>query len=145
MKWQRFLEGNPLVTAETATIEDVRRVCGARTANWLEGNPEGAQWFFDRDSYSVSVEALKEVSLDVLREIMLTPLEPGDRTLTARDKLKAAETILQLAGAFPSRTGPKVTFLDKEVAKLDEGQVDQRLADLRRRLPSASKVEGGDE
>jgi hypothetical protein len=126
--WSRLREQNGLVELSTLTKAEVVQLSGSRhVEGWLR-DPKFALWFFDKDSLTHRLQALKETAVDVLEEVLLSEYQQG--VLTAKDKLKAADLLLQVTGSFPSRT-KEVVFADERISKMTEDEVDKELKALK--------------
>lgn len=133
--WARYEEQSALLDLESLTKEDVRRMSGSRhVETWLR-DPEFAAWFFEKDALAYRLRALKETAVDVLEEILTSDYE--DKVLTAKDKLKAADLILQVTGSFPSRT-KEVVFYDERLNRLSPEELERELAEARQKVLQAS-------
>jgi hypothetical protein len=97
---------------------------------WVQ-DPTFAAWFFDRDVFKHRVAALRETALERIEDVLNGELE--ERVLTAKDRLRAAELLLQLADAFPAKQ-KIVKWLDKELGDLEDSEVKRQLADYQRKL-----------
>lgn len=102
----------------------------ARVAKWLR-DPAFAAWLYDRDTFVHRAVALKDLALRVLEDTLLAEYEP--KVLTAKDKLKAADMLLQLTGAYPKAAPAK--FLDRDLDAMDADEVERQLAAARAALP----------
>jgi hypothetical protein len=137
--WGRYEEQAALLDLQSLTKEDVRRMSGSRhIETWLR-DPEFAAWFFEKDSLAFRLRALKEAAVDVLEEILLSEYE--EKILTAKDKLKAADLILQVTGSFPSRT-KEVVFYDERLNRLSPEELEKELAEAKQKVLLASSTRG---
>lgn len=105
-----------------------------RVRDWLRV-PGFAAWFFDRDDFVHRAQSLKDLALETLEAVLLADLEP--RAVTARDKLKAADMLLTLTGAYPAKAS--IRFLDRELDAMEPAEVDRQLDAARRQLEAARK------
>ena len=126
--WAKLKEQAGLVELSTLTKLEVVQLSGSKAIEgWLK-DPKFALWYFDKDSLSHRLHALKETAVDVLEEILLSEYQGG--ILTAKDKLKAADLLLQVTGSFPSRT-KEVVFADERISKMSEDEVERELKALK--------------
>lgn len=109
-----------------------------RLSRWLD-NPDFVAWVYDRDDFAHRAIALKDEAIQVLADILRAEYEP--KVLTAKDKLKAADMLLQLTGAYPSKT-KEIRYLDKDLAELTEAEATKQLADVQAEL-AALDAEAG--
>lgn len=123
-----------LVDADSVTLEELEAWSGSRQLRkWME-DPTFATWLLDRDVFKHQVQAVQESALETLRILML------DEDTATKDRIKAAELLLNLGGAFPSRT-QRVVFADAEVGKMSDQELDRELAKYKKQLTASG---GGD-
>ena len=135
-KLHRWLaEQRGLIDVETMTIEEVRQVAGERGVALLK-DPELGPWFIDRDTFNTKLLSYREQLLEELAGLAFQPLDPEDKSFSAKDKLKAQDMLLNLMGAYPSRQ-KVVKFLDREVGQMDQAQVRAAKAELQKKLTSS--------
>ena len=126
--WAKFKGQAGLVELSTLTKLEVIQLSGSKAVEaWLR-DPKFALWFFDKDSLSHRLHALKETAVDVLEEILLSEYQAG--VLSAKDKLKAADMLLQVTGSYPSRT-KEIVFADERISKMSEDEVERELKNLK--------------
>lgn len=126
--WAKLKEQQGLRELSSLTQLEVVQLSGSKqVAAWLK-DPKFALWFFDKDSLSHRLHALKETAVDVLEEILLSEYQAG--ILSAKDKLKAADMLLQVTGSYPSRA-KEVIFADERISKMSEDEVERELKSLK--------------
>lgn len=131
-----------VVDPASLTLEEIENISGSmKIRKWAKANPSFLPWLLDKDFADTKIYAAKEEIADMLIGYIRRPEE--FKILAAKDKLQAANLLLQLMDAFPSKK-KEVTFLDGEVAKMDEAQVDRELKKLQNRL-GAKKALTSDE
>jgi hypothetical protein len=113
------------------TAQELADMAGnSRVLGWLK-NPGFYAWLADKDSYVYDALAELETAVRVIADILNSDYEP--RVLTAKDKLKAADMLLNLTGAYPSKQRD-VRFLDAGLDAMPEDQVRTELAAMRKQL-----------
>lgn len=119
----RLSERRGLVSVEAMTADELATLAGdRRVVRWL-GDPGFAAWLTDRDTFVHTAVSLKDAALQVLEDILLGDYDP--KCLTAKDKLKAADMLFQLTGAYPKTN--QIRFLDRDLDGMDEATVDRLL------------------
>jgi hypothetical protein len=119
----RIAERRGLVSVEVMTGAELSELAGdKRVIRWLN-DPGFAAWLTDRDTFVHTAVSLKDAALQVLEDILLGDYDP--KCLTAKDKLKAADMLFQLTGAYPKAN--QVRFLDRELDGMEEAEVDRLL------------------
>lgn len=112
-----------LVGVEAMTKDELVRASGdRRVGRWIL-DPEFAAWLTDRDTFATKAAALKESAIEVLEDILLGDMDP--KVLTAKDKLKAIDLLMQITGSYPRHT--QVRFLDRDLESMEEAEVDRQL------------------
>lgn len=97
-------------------------------------------WMFNHDTTKVKIHALDEIAIDRLHEIMTSPIESGKYAkVTTKDMIKAIELWATLADALPNKR-KEVTFLDKELAKMTDEDVQLEKAKIKKKLLTAESV-----
>lgn len=124
-----------IVSAEHLTRDELVRACGTKKVlTWMQEQSDFLIWLLERDSFAIEVRASRARAFEVLMEILDSPLnEPKDR-------LKAAQMLLELDGAFPSRSAPPAAPAptgDPEVDELPDADVQRELVEARKRLGKA--------
>lgn len=99
-----------------------------RVRGWLR-DPEFAAWLYDRDDWQPRAVALRDVAIDVLEDILLGDYDP--KVLSAKDKLKAADMLLNLTSSYPKTVARKGESVEPE---LTDAEVQQQLEALQRKL-----------
>lgn len=118
-----------LVGIETLSQDELASACGTRRVlEWLK-DPEFQLWLYERDVFGLKVQATKEAALAVLRDIALDT----SGAMAPKDQLKALQMLLELAGAFPSKT-KEIRFLDKDLNDMPDHETDRQLVEARKRL-----------
>lgn len=131
---QRLAERRGLLDLESLTLDQVVALAGdARVERWLR-DPAFAAWLYDRDTFVHRAVALKDLALRVLEDTLLAEYEP--KVLTAKDKLKAADMLLQLTGAYPKAAPAR--FLDRDLDQMDADEVERQLAAAKAALPKGA-------
>jgi hypothetical protein len=111
-----------LVSVESLTVDELVAMGGdARVKRWLK-DPDFVSWYTDRDTFVHNATALKETALQVLADILTSP---RDRSVQAKDQIKAADLLFQLTGAYPKTN--QVKFLDRDLDNMPEADVDRLL------------------
>lgn len=105
------------------------------------GQQEGwAAWFFETDTAEKHIVSLKEMAINQLRDILQLPLGDGkDGSVTAKDKLKAVEIIIETADMLPNKR-KTVEFLDRDLGKMDSDTVDAEIVKARTKLGIVKKA-----
>lgn len=125
----RLAATSGITDVESLTLTQLVAWCGDRRVEaWLR-DPQFALWLFDRDSTATHIQSLKDLAVATLEDILLADYEP--KVLTAKDKLKAADMLLQLNGAYP-RQAPR--RFDAELEAMDDAEVTRQLDEARRKL-----------
>lgn len=120
-----------LVDLASLTAQEVADLAGnQRVLGWLK-DPAFAAWLADNDAYAYTALALRETAVAVLADILRADYEP--KILTAKDKLKAADMLFQLTGAYPAKS-KEVRFMDAELERMPADQVRAELAERRKAL-----------
>ncbi len=113
------------------TADEVAHLAGNRKLlTWLR-EPGFAAWLGDKNTWMVSALALQETVIAVLADILTSDYEP--KILTAKDRLKAADMLLQLTGSYPAKS-KEVRFLDKDLETMAPDVVQAELAKIRGEL-----------
>lgn len=129
--WNRFNEEAGFLDLESLSRDDVVRLAGTKqVTGWLK-DQGFARWFFEKDSLVHRIQSLKETAVDVLEEVLLRDYE--DRVLTAKDKLKAVDLLLQVTGSYPSRT-KEIVFADARINAMSDEEVEKELEATRKTL-----------
>lgn len=128
---QRLRERAEVVDLASLTADEVATLAGnRRVLTWLRDSGFAA-WLADRDSWVVDALAMRQTVIAVIAEVLTSDYEP--KVLTAKDKLKAADMLAQLAGMYPPKSR-EVRFLDKDLDAMPPDQVQAELAKLRGQL-----------
>ena len=131
-RFQQWNEEQPFFDVESATLEQIKNVTGARKLEvWLKDEPSFASWFFEMDDFKTRSIAYAEVAQEKLFEILTSHTE--EKILTAKDQINAAKLLIELADKFPTKR-KEVTYLDKDVAKLSDSEVDGALLEYKKKL-----------
>lgn len=128
----RLRERGGLTDLASLRADEIAQLAGnRRVLTWLR-TPAFAAWLADSDTYAHQAVAMRELAVQVIGEILLGDYEA--KILTAKDKLKAADMLLQLTGAYPAKSR-EVRFLDKDLDAMPPDEVQAQLAKLRGQLP----------
>lgn len=146
VEFYRWLDNQGgLRSAESLGMDELVRICRTgKIQRWL-ARPAFQRWFYNRDYFSVGVEALRDRAIDELKRIAFD----GTGLIEPKDKLKALNMILQLSDSFP-KAAPQVLFagVPAEIQALPEVEVERQLQEGRKRLaaarPSAPAPEDSD-
>jgi hypothetical protein len=110
-------------------VADLERVClTTQLGKWLR-DQDFAAWFFNQTAFMLAGQAMKHTALDVLQDLVLDP------QVAPRDRLRAVDMVLKLAGAYPDPAASRVRFLDAALNDMDEAEVARQLAALRSNKP----------
>ncbi len=121
-----------LVDENNLRIEDLEVMCGSRSVEkWCTASPMFLLWLLDRDFEEVKLAAYAQIAIGEVFRILQSDFI--EKTLTAKDKLKAAEILLNLADKFPSKK-KEITYLDKDVANMDGDTVNAELVAARQKI-----------
>jgi hypothetical protein len=124
----RLRERAEVVDLASLTADEVATLAGnRRVLTWLR-DPGFAAWLADKDTFATNALAMRELAVQVIGEVLLSDYEP--KVLTAKDKLKAADMLLQLTAAYPAKQR-EVRFLDKDLDAMPPDQVQAELRKLR--------------
>jgi hypothetical protein len=114
------------------TLEQLCNLTGCgKIKTWAKAKPEIVAWLLDVDYTKHKVQAAAEAAIDKLIQILNSDTEA--KTLTAKDQIKASETLLQLADRFPTKH-KVIEWRDKDVGKMDADEVDKAIAAQLKRL-----------
>lgn len=128
-----------VIDAQSLTIEDCIRLTGCKKIEtWAKESPNFILWLLDKEYTQHKLQAAAEVAINRLIEIMNSDMV--EKMLTAKDKLKAAETILTLADRFPSKH-KVIEWKDKDVGKMEDSDVKRQLEAMKKRLEKAPSTE----
>lgn len=117
---------------ESLTLDDIAKLADTdRVKDWAVHSPNFLPWFLDLDRTGLDLQAHAEAAIKLLRDIM--DAEPEPKILTAKDKVNAANILLQLADRFPSKR-KEIRWLDQEVGKLTEGEVQKQIEEYKKKL-----------
>lgn len=121
-----------LVDESNLRIEDLEVMCGTRSIEkWCTASPMFLLWLLDKDFEDVKLASYVQLAIGEIVSILQSPYI--EKTLTAKDKLKAAEIILNLADKFPSKK-KEITYLDKDVANMNDDSVEAELVAARQKI-----------
>ncbi len=132
-RFHRNLSHRKFVTdINSMNFEDLNFISGSRNIEkWAKAHSWFLMWFLDKDFESVRMQAYAELAIQTMVGIINSPYI--DKTLTAKDKLKAGEVLLKLADRFPAAK-KEVKYMDKDVEGMDGDVVEAQLAEARRKL-----------
>lgn len=120
-------------TVDFATLSatELAELAGTqRLLQWLR-EPGFALWLSDRDAYVYDALALRETAVRVVADVLTSDYEP--KILTAKDKLKAADMLFTLTGAYPSKT-KEVRYVDRDLDNMSDDEVQRQLAETKQKL-----------
>lgn len=127
-----IVEMEAVVDVTTMGLDELVELTGSRNlAKWAKDDPSFIPWLLDKDYSRHMIKSGAEAAIVLLREIMDAPIVPKE--LTAKDKLVAATTFLNLDDRFPNKR-KELVFLDQEVAKLTDAEVAKQLEQYRQKL-----------
>lgn len=116
---------------ESLTEDELVEYAGdRRILTWLR-DQEFARWLAERDSFMTSALAARQEIIDMLIGIVRSDYEP--KILTAKDKSKAAEILLNVTASFPAKQ-KEVRFLDRDLDNMPDDQVKSETAKLQAML-----------
>lgn len=125
-----FLKNNP--QASNLSLDDLCKIClTQRLRVWIDKYPKFLIWFIDIEYETVRMDAYKENAIDVVMKIMNSKYAEG--VLTAKDKLKAAEMMLQITNTFPQKT-KETKYQDKQLESMDSDTVKTELKKAREQI-----------
>lgn len=135
LEFYRWLDGaGGLRSAESVGLDELARVCHTtKIRDWMQ-NPAFQRWFFNRNHFSMTVEALRDLAVEELKGLAF------DKTglIEPKDKLKAINMILQLSDAFPKAAAPvMIQGIPPEIQALPDVEVERQLQEAQRRLAAA--------
>ena len=136
------INSNPYLTTalEDLTLQAIVEMSGQpKILDWMDTNPSFLSWFCDQKFEKYDMEAMAQVARRVIEEILTAPLE--EKLLTAKDKLNAANMLLQLADKFPNKRREFV-YVDKELGRMGLDEVDRETKRLDKLLTNGIDNEG---
>jgi hypothetical protein len=138
------LKSNPILTTNIKDmgLEHIASLAGVPNQffKWADKEAGFLIWFCDEGYADRKMQAYADVAFDVLVDIATSPIE--FKMLTAKDKVAAANLLLQLADRFPNKRREFV-YIDKELAKMTEADVIREDKKLDRLLSEANGVLSG--
>lgn len=121
-----------MVDEDNLRIQDLEVMCGSKSIEkWCAASPMFLFWIMDRDFENIRLAAFAEIAIGEVFRILQSDFI--EKTLTAKDKLKAAEILLSLADKFPSKK-KEITYLDKDVANMNDDSVEAELVAARQKI-----------
>lgn len=127
-------EQSAIYSWESLTLELITRFCGTpKVERWLKELPWFPGWLLDSEEFSAKSIAYSEIAIEKLYEILVTQLDPSDKSLTAKDQLNAAKLLLELGSRFPNKR-KELVYLDKDLNAMPEHEVDEELQRTKQRL-----------
>lgn len=133
-RFWKTIRSNPLLSANIGdmTLDALVMHSGARKLiDWADREPLFLAWFCDEQFEEVTLQTLASEAILEVYDIMKSPMEA--KILTAKDKLAAANLLLQLADKFPNKRREFV-YVDKELAKMTESDVDKEMKAIEAQL-----------
>jgi hypothetical protein len=128
---QRLRELEGIRDLESLSAQELADLAGSsRVLKWLR-EPGFAAWFADKDTFVINALAMREVAVAMIGDVLMGDYEP--KILTAKDKLKAADMLLQLTGSYPAKQR-EVRFLDKDLDNMPPDEVQAQLTAARAKL-----------
>jgi hypothetical protein len=115
----------------TCSIDELAELAGDRRIGQWFKDPGFVAWLADSEAFAYDALALRETAVAVLADILNSDYEP--KILTAKDKLKAADMLLTLTGAYPAKQRD-VRFLDASLDGMEPDEVRRELAAVRAKL-----------
>lgn len=129
---QTLSERSFAVDVESLTMEQLVGMTGdKRMEKWAKDSPAFLSWLLDKDVFKFRAQAYAEIALEQLYSILVEPIE--DKLLTAKDKIAAANLILQIADRFPNKR-KEMVWLDKDVGRLSEEDTDRKILEYKKKL-----------
>jgi len=127
-------EMSAVVDVTVMGLDELTQLTGSRNlAKWAKDNPSFLPWLLDKDYGRHMIKAGADAAIELLYDIMEAPIVPKE--LTAKDKLVAATTFLNLDDRFPNKR-KELVFLDKEVGDLTDIEVAKQLQQYKKELAS---------
>jgi len=131
---EEFSETKSLENITSTEMAHVCKVGHSTLKRWFDCSEAFELWFFDSTSFSTEVDALSEMAIERLHEIITSPIgTKRDDPVKAKDILAAIRLAAELADRFPKKA-KEVIFADKQLAKLNESEVDNELKKLEGKL-----------
>lgn len=122
-RFWRTIRANPLLATsiEDFTLDALVMHSGAkRLTDWIDKEPLFLAWFCDENFEEITIQSMAMDALKEVYDIMTSPME--EKMLTAKDKLNAANLLLQLADKFPNKR-TEVRWADRDVGRMGEEDV----------------------
>lgn len=133
---RRLAELSFMYSRETLSLAQTAALAGCSTAQIEEWNLQNgwAAWFFEADTAERLLMAHKELAVKTIIDLIHLPLGDGrDGSIQPKDKLKAVELLARLADMEPNRR-KEVTFIDKDLGKMQADEVDNEMLKLKNKL-----------
>lgn len=125
-------ERDGVLDIETLSMDQIVNLAGnVKIRKWAENNQSFLPWLLDKDVTKHKIQAAKDMCVDKLISILNMDLEA--KVLTAKDWIAAADKLLQLADAYPSKK-KEITYLDREVANMSDEDVKKQLEAYKTKL-----------
>jgi len=139
---KRLAEMSFMYSLETMSLEQIARLAScslAQLEDWGR-QPGWAAWFFEADTAERLIHANKELAIRSVINILQMPIGDGkDGSVQPKDLLKAAELLSRLADLEPNRR-KEVTFIDKDLGKMDNDTVDAEIVKAKTKLGIVKKA-----
>lgn len=129
-KFYRTLDQRSHMVSKEAVLENEAMLvefCGTKHITTWAQHPGFSAWFLDEDVTMDYVISLRDQAVRTIHATLL------DEDTPAKDRLKAADMVLQLAGMYPSKEST-VKFLDERLNALTEAETDREIKQLKSRL-----------
>ena len=138
------LRDQPWLDASKLTVAELcQRADEPRLKTWL-ADAEFRSWLLDANTVRAKIDAALERAVDALCDIVSDP-DVGPRgKVTAASVVRAAEVLAQLGGLYPEKT-KTVVFADRELAALDETQLESQIKLYESRRKRQLAAGGADE
>jgi hypothetical protein len=139
-RFWKNVRSNPLLTNDIGnmTLDALVMHSGAKKLiDWADKHELFLAWFCDEQFEEVTIQTLASDAIREIYDIMMSPMEV--KVLTAKDKLAAANLLLQLADKFPNKR-KEFVYVDKELARMSEADVDREMSKLDKLLTPGKDV-----
>lgn len=138
---RRLSEMSFMYSLETMSLDKIAKMAScslAQIEDWGR-QPGWAAWFFEADTAERLIHAHKELAIRSIINVLQMPIGDGkDGSVQPKDLLKAAELLARLGDMEPNKR-KEVTFLDKDLGKLSNDEVDSEISKARAKLGVVKK------
>jgi hypothetical protein len=110
------------IDLSVAEMAELGGVTQEKLLFWAKGHPDFLGWYLDKDTFSSKAQALKELALSKLSQLLHLDhddpeLQPKDKASLAKIQLSAIELLFKLTGAMVP-TVKEVRYADRDLQKL---------------------------